>query len=76
MHTHPAEIEILYIQSGEIAWAVENGEAQITLAAGWARKQPREAGQDLPRTAAADLPHGRQPLGSKACPSASDLAAI
>ena len=38
MHTHPAEIEILYIQSGEIAWAVENGKAQITLAAGWARK--------------------------------------
>ena len=33
MHTHPAEIDILYIQSGEIAWSVENGEAQITRAA-------------------------------------------
>jgi hypothetical protein len=33
MHTHPAEIDIMYIQSGEIAWSVENGEAQITRAA-------------------------------------------
>jgi mannose-6-phosphate isomerase-like protein (cupin superfamily) len=33
MHTHPAEIDIMYIQSGEIAWSVENGEAQITRTA-------------------------------------------
>ena len=33
MHTHPAEIDIMYIQSGEIAWSVEGGEAQITRAA-------------------------------------------
>jgi hypothetical protein len=32
MHTHPAEIDIMYIQSGEIAWSVENGDAQITRA--------------------------------------------
>jgi oxalate decarboxylase/phosphoglucose isomerase-like protein (cupin superfamily) len=32
MHTHPAEIDIMYVQSGEIAWSVENGEAQITRA--------------------------------------------
>jgi quercetin dioxygenase-like cupin family protein len=32
MHTHPAEIDIIYVQSGEIAWSVENGEAQITRA--------------------------------------------
>jgi quercetin dioxygenase-like cupin family protein len=33
MHTHPAAIDIMSIRSGEIAWAVENGEAQITRAA-------------------------------------------
>jgi hypothetical protein len=32
MHTHPAEIDIMYIQSGAIAWSVEGGEAQITRA--------------------------------------------
>ena len=32
MHTHPGEIDIMYIQSGEIAWSVENGEGQITRA--------------------------------------------
>lgn len=32
MHTHPAEIDIIYVQSGEIAWSVENGEVQITRA--------------------------------------------
>jgi hypothetical protein len=30
MHTHPGEIDIMYMQSGEIAWSVENGEGQIT----------------------------------------------
>ena len=32
MHTHPGEIDIMYVQSGEIAWSVENGEGQITRA--------------------------------------------
>jgi quercetin dioxygenase-like cupin family protein len=32
MHTHPAEIDIMYVQSGEIAWSVENGDAQVTHA--------------------------------------------
>ena len=32
MHTHPGEIDIMFIQSGEIAWSVENGEGQITRA--------------------------------------------
>ena len=32
MHTHAAETDIMYIQSGEIAWSVEGGEAQITRA--------------------------------------------
>jgi hypothetical protein len=32
MHTHPGEIDIMYIQSGAIAWSVEGGEAQITRA--------------------------------------------
>jgi hypothetical protein len=33
MHTHPGEIDIMYVQTGEIAWSVENGEGQITRAA-------------------------------------------
>jgi mannose-6-phosphate isomerase-like protein (cupin superfamily) len=33
MHTHPGEVDIMYVQSGEIAWSVENGDAQITRAA-------------------------------------------
>ena len=33
MHTHPGEVDIIYVQSGEIDWSVENGEAQITRAA-------------------------------------------
>ena len=33
MHTHPAEIDIMYVQSGEIAWSVEGGDARITRAA-------------------------------------------
>lgn len=33
MHTHPAEVDIMYVQSGEIAWSVEDGEAQVTRAA-------------------------------------------
>jgi hypothetical protein len=33
MHTHPGEIDIMFVQSGEIAWSVEQGEAQITRAA-------------------------------------------
>jgi hypothetical protein len=32
MHTHPGEIDIMYVQSGEIAWSVEDGDAQITRA--------------------------------------------
>jgi hypothetical protein len=42
MHTHPAEIDIMYIQSGEIAWSVENGEAQITRAARDGQPGPSE----------------------------------
>jgi hypothetical protein len=42
MHTHPAEIDIMYIQSGEIAWSVENGEAQITRAARDGQASPPE----------------------------------
>jgi hypothetical protein len=42
MHTHPAEIDIMYVQSGEIAWAVENGEAQITRAARDGQPGPTE----------------------------------
>jgi Cupin domain len=32
MHTHAGEVDIMYVQSGEIAWSVENGEGQITRA--------------------------------------------
>ena len=32
MHTHPGEIDIMFVQSGEIAWSVEGGEAQVTRA--------------------------------------------
>jgi hypothetical protein len=42
MHTHPAEIDIMYVQSGEIAWSVENGEAQITRAARDGQPSPTE----------------------------------
>lgn len=42
MHTHPAEIDIMFIQSGEIAWSVENGEAQITRAARDGQPGPNE----------------------------------
>jgi hypothetical protein len=42
MHTHPAEIDIMSIQSGEIAWTVENGEARITRAARDGQPGPSE----------------------------------